>query len=91
MCAEVFNSTPGNNIKDRIRRIASKLLLEYGDHSKELTDQMTTMMNELSRYNIDIKLSPTFHTAMLNVINVINQKRDEETDEFMEEADGDEV
>ena len=90
MCTEVFNGTPGNDIKDRIKRIASKLLLEYGDHFKELTDQMATMMNELSKHNIDIKLSPTFLTAILNVMNVINLKRDEETDDFMEEARGEE-
>ena len=51
---------------------------------------MATMMNELSKHNIDIKLSPTFLTAMLNVMNVINLKRDEETDDFMEEARGEE-
>jgi hypothetical protein len=83
MCTEVYNSTPGSVLKNRIIKIVVKLLLEYGENSKKPTDQMKTMMREISRFNIDMKLAPDFLTAMLNVINVIHQKRDEETDDFM--------
>ena len=34
MCTELYNGTPGNVIKDRIRGIVAKLLLEYGENSK---------------------------------------------------------
>ena len=84
MCTELYNGTPGNILKERIIKIVSKLLLEYGDHSKELTDQMDNMMREISRFGIDTKLAPDFLTTMLNVINIIHQKRDKETDDFME-------
>ena len=74
MCTELYNGTPGNILKERIIKIVSKLLLEYGDHSKELTDQMDDMMREISRFGIDTKLAPDFLTTMLNVINIIHQK-----------------
>jgi hypothetical protein len=45
------------------------------------------MMRGISRINIDTKLAPDFLTGMLNVINVIHRKRDEETDEYIEEVD----
>ena len=83
MCTEVYNSTPGNVLKKRIIKIVAKLLLEYGEHSKELTDQLEEMMREIKKFDIDTKLSPNFLTTMLTVINVLHQKRDEETDEFL--------
>ena len=64
--------------------------MEYGDNSKELTEQMEDMMTELATYNIDTKLRQTFLTVMLNVINVLHQKRDAETDEFMAEVETEE-
>jgi hypothetical protein len=75
MCTEVYNSTPGNVLKERIIKIVAKLFLEYGEHSKELTDQMEATMRKILRFNIDTKLAPDFLTAMLNVINVIHQKK----------------
>ena len=56
MCMEVFNGTPGNDRKDKIKRITAKLQLDYGDNSKELTDQINTMVKELSKHGIDTKL-----------------------------------
>jgi hypothetical protein len=90
MCTEVFNGTPGTDLKDRVRRIVAKLWMEYGDNSKELTERMEDMMTELATYNIDTKLGQTFLTVMLNVINVLHKKRDAETDEFMEEVEAEE-
>jgi hypothetical protein len=40
-------------------------------------------LREIKRFNIDTKLAPIFLTTMLTVINVLDQKRDEETDEFL--------
>ena len=85
MCMEVFNGTPGNDRKDKIRRITAKLLLDYEENSKELTEQMNTMIKELAKHGIDTKLTKGFLTAMINVISLIDQKRDEETDNFMAE------
>ena len=83
MCTELFNSTPGNVFKDRVRGLVAKLLLEYGEQSKELTDHLELMMKEIKKTSVDTKLAPAFLTTMLNVISVIHQRRDEETDEFM--------
>ena len=89
MCMEVFNGTPGNDRKDKIRRITAKLLLDYGENSKELTEQMNTMVEELSKHGIDTKLPKDFMTTMINVISLVDQKRDEETDNFMAEEEED--
>ena len=89
MCMEVFNGTPGNDQKDKIKRITAKLLLDYGDNSKELTDQMNTMVKELAKHEIDTKLPKDFMTTMINTISLIEQKRDEETDNFMAEEEED--
>ena len=94
MCTELYNGTPGNIIKDRISGIVAKLLLEYGENSKELTNHLDKMMTEIKETNVDTKLPPNFLTIMLNVINVIQQKRDEEADEIMgyeEEEEEDET
>ena len=90
MCTELYNSKPGNVIKYRIRGIVAKLLLEYRENSKDLTDHLDKMMKEIKKTNVDTKLSPHFLTTMLNVLNVIHQKRDEETDEFMGEEEEEE-
>ena len=82
--------TPGNIIKDRIRGIVAKLLLEYGENSKELTDHLEVMIKEIKKNSVDTKLAPHFLTTMLNVINVIHQKRDEKTDEFIGDEDEEE-
>ena len=58
MSTELYNSTPGNVIKDRIRGIVAKLLLEYGENSKDLTDHLDKMMKEIKKTNVDTKLSP---------------------------------
>ena len=87
MCTEVFNGTPGADLKDREKRIVAKLWIEYGDNSKELTEQIEHMMTELAKYGIDTKLGQTFLTAMLNVIKVLHTRRDAETDEFLTEAE----
>ena len=83
MCTELYNGTPGNILKDKIRGIVAKLLLEYGENSKELTNHLDKMMTEIKTTSVDTKLPPPFLTTMLNVINVIHQKRDEEADEIM--------
>ena len=80
---EVFNGAPGNDRKDKIKRITAKLLLDYGENSKELTTQINMMINELPKHGIDTKLSKDFMTTMINVISLIDQKRDDETDNFM--------
>ena len=49
MCTELYNGTPGNIIKDKIRGIVAKLLLEYGENSKELTNHLDKMMTEIRR------------------------------------------
>ena len=87
MCMEMFNGTPGNDRKDKIKRITAKLLLEYGENSKELTTQMNMMIKELPKHGIDTKLPRDFMTTMINVISLIDQKRDEETDTFLTEQD----
>ena len=87
MCMEMFNGTPGNDRKDKIKRITAKLLLEYGENSKELTTQMNMMIKELPKHGIDTKLPKDFMTTMINVISLIDQKRDEETDTFLAEQD----
>ena len=47
-------------------------------------------MTEIKTTNVDTKLPPQFLTIMHNVINVIHQKRDEDTDEFMGDEEEDE-
>jgi hypothetical protein len=90
MCMEVFNGTPGNDRKDKIKRITAKLLLDYGENLKELRDQMNTMVKELAKHEIDTKLPKDFMTTMINAISLIDQKRDEETDNFMAEEEDEE-
>ena len=87
MCMEMFNGTPGNDRKDKIKRITAKLLLDYGENSKELVTQMNMMIKELPKHGIDTKLPKDFMTTMINVISLIEQKRDEETDLFLARQD----
>ena len=74
MCMEVFNGTPGNDRKDKIKRVTAKLLLDYGENSKELTTQMNMMIKELPKHGIDTKLQKDFMTTMINVISLIDQR-----------------
>ena len=84
MCQELFNGTPGRDLKERVKGIAAKLLIEYEESTKELTEQIETMMKDISRLHIDNKLNPQFLTAMTNVIIILHKIRDEETDKFLE-------
>jgi hypothetical protein len=84
MCQELFNGTPGRDLRERVKGIAAKLLLEYKNHTKELTEQIEAMMKDIARLHIDNKLNPHFLSAMTNVIIVLHKVRDEETDKFLE-------
>ena len=55
MCQDLFNGTPGRVLTERVKGIAAKLLLEYEDHTKELTEQIEVMMKDISRLHIDNK------------------------------------
>ena len=86
MCQELFNGTPGQDLKERIKGVLAKLLLEYGDHTKELTEQIEEMMDDIAKLHINSKLNPNFLTAMTNIIILLHKLQDDETDEFLEEV-----
>jgi hypothetical protein len=82
MCQELFNGTPGRDLREQVKGIAANLLLEYEHHTKELTEQIEAMMKDIARLHTDNKLNPQFLNVMTNVIIVLHKVRDEETDKF---------